>query len=286
MAQDERKFSVDHRLGIRDNSSQRTADRDLPAYPDDDMPEVTRLGDKAKVPADGHGCLGCAHTCIGPAVEGSEDVFVNGRPAERLSDPGVHASCCGPNTWKIAQGSSTVNVNGKPVARKGDMTQHCGGIGKLEEGSSDVYAGGAPTAAPKPAAPAAASEKKFATAEEAAVDAMQKANPKSVAEGREYGGWIQKNADGTYSAHPATKGSKDGLSNMPAKGSNDVAWWHTHGAADPGYDNENFSGMTGDKGYSKQTNSVGYLATPSGAIKKYDPATNTVTTLKQKAPPK
>jgi hypothetical protein len=72
---------------------------------------------------------------------------------------------------------------------------------------------------------------------------------------------------------------------MPSKGPSDVVWYHTHGAADPGYDNENFSGATGDKGYSKANNAVGYVATPSGAIKKYDPATDTVTTLGDTAPP-
>jgi hypothetical protein len=127
--------------------------------------------------------------------------------------------------------------------------------------------------------------KKFATAEAAAVAAMQEANPKSVKEGREYGGWVHKNSDGTFSYDPPVKGTKDGLTNMPAKGADDVAWFHTHGAADPGYDNENFSGDDGDKGYSKANKAVGYVATPSGAIKKYDPATDKVTTLPDKAPP-
>jgi hypothetical protein len=127
--------------------------------------------------------------------------------------------------------------------------------------------------------------KTFATAEEAAIAAMKEANPKSVKEGREYGGWVRKNSDGTFSYDPPVKGSKDGLTNMPSKGPSDVVWYHTHGAADPGYDNENFSGATGDKGYSKANNAVGYVATPSGAIKKYDPATDTVTTLGDTAPP-
>jgi len=127
--------------------------------------------------------------------------------------------------------------------------------------------------------------KKFATAEEAAIDAMKNANPKSVKEGREYGGWVYKNDDGTYSYDPPVRGSKDGLTNMPSKRSKDVVWYHTHGAADPGYDNENFSGASGDKGYSKANNAVGYVATPSGAMKKYDPDTNTVTTLSETAPP-
>jgi RHS repeat-associated protein len=122
---------------------------------------------------------------------------------------------------------------------------------------------------------------KFATAEEAAVDAMQKTNPQSIKENTEYGAWVHKNPDGTFSSAPPTKGTIDGLGNMPAKGPDDVAWWHTHGGPDPGYDSENFSGATGDKGYSKYYNAPGYVATPSGAIKKYDPSTDTVTTLPQ-----
>lgn len=127
--------------------------------------------------------------------------------------------------------------------------------------------------------------KKFATAEEAAIDAMKNANPTSVSENLEYGGWVHKNDDGTYSYDPPVRGTEAGLSNMPDKGSNDVVWYHTHAAYDPNYDNENFSGVTGDKGYSKANNAVGYVATPSGQIKKYDPATDTETTLSEKAPP-
>lgn len=145
-------------------------------------------------------------------------------------------------------------------------------------GSGGAPAGGCVT--PCPAAP-----KKYATAEEAAIAAMQEANKKSVPEGREYGGWVYKNSDGTYSYDPPVQGTKDGMTNMPAKPANGEVWYHTHGANDPGYDNENFSDTPGDKGYSKQESATGYLATPSGVIKKYDPTTGTVTTLPQTAPP-
>lgn len=155
-----------------------------------------------------------------------------------------------------------------------------GGGGKSEKPSS----GGATAPCPPASNVNAKGRKKFATAEDAAVDAMKSVNAQSVKEGREYGGWVYKNPDGTYSYDPPVKGDKDGLTNMPSKGPDDVAWYHTHGANDPGYDNENFSGATGDKGYSKANNADGYLATPTGAIKKYDPATDTVTTLPQTAP--
>lgn len=105
------------------------------------MPEQGRLGDKARCPADGHGCLSCAHDVRGPATAGSSDVYVNDMNALRVDDPGVHASCCGPNTWKAAKGSSNVYFNGKKAHRKGDQTKHCGGNGELIEGSSDVFVG-------------------------------------------------------------------------------------------------------------------------------------------------
>jgi len=127
-------------------------------------------------------------------------------------------------------------------------------------------------------------KKKYKTEREAAIAQMQEYNPKSIAEDREYGGWIEKNPDGTFSADTTVKGSIDGLDNMPNKGPNDVSWWHTHGGPDPGYDNENFSGLNGDKGYSKANNAIGYVATPSGAIKMYNPTTDTVTTLSARAP--
>ena len=96
----------------------------------------------AKVESDAHGCPGCPHPGLGPAIVGSPDVFVNKLPALRKDDPGVHAICCGSNTWTALQGSATVFINGKPAFRKDDPTKHCGGQGKLTAGSSDVNVGG------------------------------------------------------------------------------------------------------------------------------------------------
>ena len=105
-----------------------------------------RVGDKAKIPADSHGNPCCAHTCVGPARNGSPNVTVNNRKALRVTDPGVHSACCGANTWKAAQGSSTVAINNLPAHRRGDDTTHCGGTGQLIEGSPNVTVGGAPVA--------------------------------------------------------------------------------------------------------------------------------------------
>jgi uncharacterized Zn-binding protein involved in type VI secretion len=36
------------------------------------------------------------------------------------------------------EGSSKIFINGIPAVRLGDATQHCGGFGKMIEGSPDV----------------------------------------------------------------------------------------------------------------------------------------------------
>jgi uncharacterized Zn-binding protein involved in type VI secretion len=106
------------------------------------MPPQGRLGDKSFAPVDAHGCPACPHPVTGPAVSGSPDVMVNGRPALRVGDKGVHMACCGENSWEATLGSSTVMINGQGAHRLGDMDQHCGGVGTLIEGSPDVMVGG------------------------------------------------------------------------------------------------------------------------------------------------
>ena len=111
---------------------------------DQAMPSQGRLGDQAQAPPHPHGCPGCPHPAVGPAIGGSGDVFVNKRPALRKGDPGMHAACCGPNTWVADAGSGSVNINGIAAHRLSDATSHCGGAGRgqLIEGSSDVIVGG------------------------------------------------------------------------------------------------------------------------------------------------
>ena len=102
------------------------------------------VGDKALCPADSHGCPGCAHTVIGPIKAGSTRVKINGRGVARVGDTGVHAACCGPNTFKIVSGDSNLLVDGRPAARLGDKTQHCGGMGHVVEAAvtiSNEFAG-------------------------------------------------------------------------------------------------------------------------------------------------
>jgi len=74
-------------------------------------------------------------------VDGSPSVFVNGRPAIRVDDPGIHAACCSANTWNAKTGSKSVLINGRAAHRLGDLVTHCGGIGTSIEGSPNVIVG-------------------------------------------------------------------------------------------------------------------------------------------------
>lgn len=62
-------------------------------------------------------------------------------PSLRVGDTGIHGACCGPNQWTATTGCNTVLINGKPAHRQNDMTQHCGGVGRLIVGSCDVVVG-------------------------------------------------------------------------------------------------------------------------------------------------
>ena len=92
---------------------------------------VTRLGD-----------LGAIHDACPnvPLVTASDDVFINGRGAGRVTDSYARHGCFihPVHTPHIASGSESVFVNGLPLARVGDITD-CGGV--VVEGSPNVWAG-------------------------------------------------------------------------------------------------------------------------------------------------
>jgi uncharacterized Zn-binding protein involved in type VI secretion len=102
-----------------------------------------RLGDLSQVTEpDKHGCPACPHPAIGPAISASPDVMVNDRPGLRDGDPGIHAFCCGTNTWTAEGGSGTVFYNRKPAHRKEDNQIHCGSSkAKLTTYSTDTHVG-------------------------------------------------------------------------------------------------------------------------------------------------
>jgi uncharacterized Zn-binding protein involved in type VI secretion len=89
------------------------------------------VGMLAKCPADSHGSPADPLTVVGPITTGSSHVFVNGKPAARVGDRGVHSACAGPNTFEIVGGDSSVLIDGKPAAKIGSSTKHCGGMGSI-----------------------------------------------------------------------------------------------------------------------------------------------------------
>ena len=78
------------------------------------MPQATRIEDN---------CSGHDACPPRPLIEGSPNVFTNGRNAGRVG----------------AQGSQTVFINGKQAGRIGDPVS-CGSV--VAEGSPNVYIGG------------------------------------------------------------------------------------------------------------------------------------------------
>ncbi len=65
-----------------------------------------------------------------PAVTGSDNVLVNGRPALRVTDKGE-------NDWTATKGAAHVLINGKHAFRREDPTVG----GQLVEGSDNVLVG-------------------------------------------------------------------------------------------------------------------------------------------------
>lgn len=95
------------------------------------MPAVARKGDAGVVHCSGYNI-----------ATGSNDVFVNGRPAARVGDQSTShllpGSPCPSHVSTIAVGSGSVFVNNRPLARVGDGLAACTSIAA---GSGDVVAG-------------------------------------------------------------------------------------------------------------------------------------------------
>lgn len=90
-----------------------------------------RVGSKAECAADAHGCPACPHVVVGPVQSGSPEILLDGKPAARVDDFGIHAACCGPNMFHILDGDEEVLIHGKAAAMRGSKTQHCGGEGEI-----------------------------------------------------------------------------------------------------------------------------------------------------------
>jgi RHS repeat-associated protein len=136
----------------------------------------------------------------------------------------------------------------------------------------------------------------FQSITNAAIFALKVWNPVSVALNREVAGSICEFADGTLIATTPNVGTIDSStpSDCPA-GTERMATYHTHGAYDPNYDSERFSGDDRTNSNNRSRNAghwvPSFVATPNGAIRRFDPAVITnsrrgrVTTLRARARP-
>ncbi len=269
------------------------------------MPPAARISDLHTCPMATPGTPPVPHVG-GPITVGCPTVMIGMQPAARMGDL---ATCVAPLPDSIAKGSLTVMIGGQPAARMGDPTMHGGMItlgcptvmiGDAGGGSGGGGAG-APAAGSAGAAPSSApgsANGPFDSADDAARAALNSANPQSIKDNTEYSGLIYQGSDGKYYYTGPAKGTDQGanpLRDAPAPaGSTVVGDYHTHGdysTADPTtgaairtsdpskdqFNSDNFSSQ--DKLDNQKQGYPGYLGTPSGTFRKYDPATGNDTTI-------
>lgn len=210
----------------------------------------------------------------GVVIDGSPTVLINNLPACRLADTILEA--LGPPN-KITKGEFTVIIGN-------------GGAGGGAGGAGAAAGAGAGLSGP------------YDTQDEAARAALELANPQSIQANREFAGLIYRGSDGKYYFTGPLRGSDQGANpgDAPApSGTTVVGDYHTHAAyslvdpdtgaairtddpAQDGFNSDNFSttdktGIASDgagtPGY------AGYLGTPSGTFRRYDPATGSDTTF-------
>ena len=87
--------------------------------------------------------------------------------------------------------------------------------------------------------------------------------PRSIAQGREYCGYIYETADGELAATAAAPGAES-YCDLPAPDDGTIASYHTHGGFSEDYDNEvpSVDDVTGDF----DAGIDGYISTPGGRI--------------------
>ena len=236
--------------------------------------------------------IGDMHTCPmidpgpkphlgGPIIIGFSTVLIGGMPAARRLDK---SQCVG-SLDPIMLGSFSVQIGGQPAARMGDPTAHGG-----------LISGGCPTVLIGDLS-FSNSAQSFATQEEAAMAALRDANPQSIRDNLEYGGLIYRDAAGQYHYTTPLAGTAAGFNPgavTTPPGTTVVGDYHTHGdyssqdssdnavrTSDPAtdvYNSDNFSstdrtGIASDA--SGNPDYRGYVGTPSGTFREYNPHTNT-----------
>jgi len=123
----------------------------------------------------------------------------------------------------------------------------------------------------------------YKTVDQAAKSAIRNTNTASNQEKKEIAGRVVKNSNGTYGTTRGPENARTPVSADPGeapKGAVNSGIWHDHPAI-PGADSEHFSDshtdplhLPGDKDLARSEHVPIYVGIPSGAIKKYDPATD------------
>jgi len=129
---------------------------------------------------------------------------------------------------------------------------------------------------------------KFKTIIAAAKDFGKLYNDNSIRENQEYGATIYKATDKSGNAYysysvPNTGGSASVEVSKAPDGTTPVADIHSHGASTGvPYSDNNFSST--DKQSNKSANNTGYLTTPDGSLKKYEPKADKTTVISTDLP--
>jgi hypothetical protein len=118
----------------------------------------------------------------------------------------------------------------------------------------------------------------FSTQQQAGIAAVTCSNGLSIYYNREYVGNIYQETNGEYSFTPGIQQGPDS-GHVDFNGIPDdtdfSGFYHTHGAFDINYNNEQFSGVPGDINTANSVRNQGfptYLGTPLGRIEMYVPA--------------
>lgn len=223
----------------------------------------------------------------GFVTRGSATVKIGNLPAARFGDQ-VFEACGGPDP--IVMGCMTVMIgdSGSGGSGGGGGGAGSGGsggsVGGGTGGGGGTTPGGGGTGGPLGP---------FATQDEAARAALNSANPRSIAENREYTGMIYRGADGQYYAtDPQPAGLAGGslpVNLIPADAT-ETGFYHTHAdysladgtrtdAAHDEFDSEHFSQTDIDTANARgagDPNYRSYLATPSGGQQVHNPSTGTI----------
>ena len=87
----------------------------------------------------------CDHKLNGICNGESNNVFINGLPAQKVGDNVTFTTCRHGSTGTISEGSETVFINGQNAARIKDLVTCSNGVCRQEilimQGSDDVFIG-------------------------------------------------------------------------------------------------------------------------------------------------